>query len=95
MFNGDRVSVEEGEKFRRWMMVRVAGQGECTCYLWLKQYVVTLCDFYHNRKKKTQMARSRMDTAKNRGSHLADSHEKIPNRCSLNAAGLRTQTPAQ
>ena len=51
VFNGDRVSVEEGEKFRRWMMVRVAGQGECTCYLWLKQYVVTLCDFYHNRKK--------------------------------------------
>ena len=46
-------------------------------------------------EKKTQMARSRMDTAKNRGSHLADSHKKIPNRCSLNTAGLRTQTPAQ
>ena len=46
-------------------------------------------------EKKTQMARSRMDTAKNRGSHLADSHKKIPNRCSLNTAGLRTQTSAQ
>ena len=30
VFNGDRVSVWEGEKFRGWMMVRVAGQCEST-----------------------------------------------------------------
>ena len=30
MFNGDRDSVQEGEKFRRWMMMRVAEQCECT-----------------------------------------------------------------
>ena len=32
VFNGDRVSVEEGEKFRRWLMVRVAQQCECTSF---------------------------------------------------------------
>ena len=31
MFNGDRVSVEEGEKFRSWMMVMVAQECEHTC----------------------------------------------------------------
>jgi len=29
-FSGDRVSVQEGEKFRRRMMVRVSRQCECT-----------------------------------------------------------------
>ena len=29
VFNGDRVSVWEGEKCRRWMMVRIAQQCKC------------------------------------------------------------------
>ena len=30
VFNGDRVSVQESEKFRIWMVVRVAQQCACT-----------------------------------------------------------------
>ena len=45
-------------------------------------------------KLKKQTARSRMDTAENRGSHLEDKHKKITNRCFLNSAAVRTQTPA-
>ena len=30
VFNGDRVSVQEGGRFRKWMTVRAAQQYECT-----------------------------------------------------------------
>ena len=57
----------------------------------LSQYV-TFTTIEKLKKNQKQTARSRMDTAKNRGSHLEDNHKKITNRCFLNSAAVRTQT---
>ena len=51
VFNENGVSVEEGEKFGRWMIVRVTQQcaADPCRQLWLKQSFI-LCDFYHSEK---------------------------------------------
>ena len=57
VFNGDRVSVKEGEQFWRRMMVRDAKQYECGyCHKTVQLNTVKivcfiLCDFYHNKQK--------------------------------------------
>jgi len=56
-FKGDRVSVQEGEKFRRWMMGSVAHNAnvlsatELTPWLNIaKKVCFKLCDFYNDKK---------------------------------------------
>ena len=59
MFNGDKVSVQEGESFPRRMMVRAAHL--CETASWhrtvqlnvdaAKMLCSVLCDFYHDKKK--------------------------------------------
>ena len=56
VFNGDRVSVQEGEKFRRRMMATAAQQCECTQRRNVHLNMVKiarfiLCDFYQKKKR--------------------------------------------
>ena len=59
VLNGDRVSVQEDENFRRWMMVRVVQHCECTQFHRIVQLnvikivcFIMLCGIHRNKKKK-------------------------------------------